>query len=62
MTRIASNPPQIHILSQNVQGLSPEKENMPLQVMDELHLDGGFIEETIRSLESVLLTQILNFR
>lgn len=39
---------RLKILSQNVQGLSPDKENILLELMDQLQLDVVFIQETFR--------------
>jgi hypothetical protein len=39
---------RFNILSQNVQGLNPEKEDILLELMDQLHLDLVFIQETFR--------------
>jgi exonuclease III len=39
---------RFNILSQNVQGLTPEKEDILLELMDQLQLDLVFIQETFR--------------
>jgi len=39
---------RFNILSQNVQGLTPGKEDIMLELMDQLHLDLLFTQETFR--------------
>jgi hypothetical protein len=39
---------RFNILSQNVQGVTPEKEAIVLELMDQVQLDLLFIQETFR--------------
>jgi exonuclease III len=52
---------RFNILSQNVQGLTPEKQDILLELMDQLQLDLVFIQETFRQLSQGSDTQSVQF-
>jgi hypothetical protein len=51
----------LKVLSQNVQGLTTEKEDLLLELMDQLHLDLLFIQENFPQLYQGSGTQFVQF-
>jgi hypothetical protein len=62
MRRIVRNPSRLHILSQNVQGLGPEKEIIVLELMNQLRLDAVFIQATFQEPPKRFTDQEIQFR